>query len=486
MTDGIRDAENVRLAGKSIIVTTLGVLALGFYWAWIFSCFSSNVMNPFGQDFIIDYQFLLVIAAGFSALSMGLTSIAPLKLEVFFRSSLGSIIIAIFAMLAGIPSLMYQLGFPLDFPLLVTLWCIGMCASTFVYLKTAPFLVWLRRSKLSRCIGLSFLAAAIGYSLAQILVPVAGAGAVMIYPVLSIACSQECEHQMEENEKTSSSNVQIAQRDSLQGKLKELVRYAPSTLIYSISFGFVSAVALMLAVREGLILIVAVAILLSAIFTVVYTFSSKVQFDSTRFRRFLLPLIAVALLPFPYLPVFLKIAFLSIAIFGFTCFDAIGWGDLADEVRDRNLEMFNYMSTAQSIGFTGIFLGWLAGWIIFKNFETNIEWYFGAISAVLVIFLILEVVIGDKSEWDNTKPPTGEFVDSWADDCQEIANKYNLTKQETNIFIMLARGRNLKYIAEDLCISGHTVKTHIYHIYRKLNIHTQQELIDLVESGDKD
>ena len=481
MTNGMRNSENTRLIGENSIIVVLGVMSLGFYWAWIFSCYSSDVMNPFGPTGIIDYQLLLVIAAGTSALSMGFSSVAPAKMETFLRSSLGSIAVAVAAMLAGVPSLASRLGFSLGFPLLVGLWCIGMCASTFVYLKTAPFLVWLRRAKLSRCIGLSFLAAAIGYLLAQILMPVAGVSAVMLFPVISVACSQGCEFHMSDNLATNQNQAK-PQRDNLRSRMAELVHYAPSTLVYSLSFGLVSAVALMLAVHEGLIHILATAILLSAGFTAVYSFALKSQFDAARFRRFLLPLITISLLPFPYLPVPLKIAFLAVAIFGFTCFDAIGWGDLADEVRDRNLEMFSYVSTAQAIGFIGIFIGWLIGWLLCREFGSELDRPFGIVAAALVTFLILEVIIGDETDSEEAKPPASEFVDSWEDNCRRIAAEYGLTAQETNIFTMLARGRNLKYVADDLCISGHTVKTHIYHIYRKLDIHSQQELIDLVES----
>lgn len=485
MTNGMTKTENVRLIGENSITMTLGIMALGFYWAWIFSCFSSDVMNPFGQERILDYQLLLVMAAGISALSMGISSIMPAKAESFLRSTPGSVLVALLATLAGIPSLATQLGCTLSFPLVTLLWCAGMFVSTFVYLKTAPFLVWLRRIKLSRCIGLSFLAAAIGYLLAQVLVPIAGVSAVMLYPAASVACSQRCESHMGKEtdpSQAASKSRPLPQRDKLGARVRELVRYAPSTLVYSLSFGFVSAIALMLAVREDLILIVASAILLSAMFTTAYSFTSRAQLDATRFRRFLLPLIAIALLPFPYLPTVFKIAFLAVAVFGFTCFDALGWGDLADEVRDRNLEMFSYLSTAQSVGFIGIFIGWLIGWVVCREFGSNVSEPFGIISAVLVIFLILEVVIGDEADADEAKPPASEFIDSWEDSCKEVAQRYSLTKQETNIFVMLARGRNLKYIADELCISGHTVKTHIYHIYRKLDIHSQQDLIDLVES----
>ena len=46
---------------------------------------------------------------------------------------------------------------------------------------------------------------------------------------------------------------------------------------------------------------------------------------------------------------------------------------------------------------------------------------------------------------------------------------------------MLVRGRNAPYIAETFVISISTAKAHIHNIYRKLDVHSQQELINIVE-----
>lgn len=65
----------------------------------------------------------------------------------------------------------------------------------------------------------------------------------------------------------------------------------------------------------------------------------------------------------------------------------------------------------------------------------------------------------------------------------QLAEDAHLTEREREVFGLLARGRNARYIQETLVVSYSTVKTHVSHVYAKLGVHSQQELIDVVESG---
>ncbi len=70
--------------------------------------------------------------------------------------------------------------------------------------------------------------------------------------------------------------------------------------------------------------------------------------------------------------------------------------------------------------------------------------------------------------------------------CSDLSNRFGLTKREHEIFTMLARGRNARFIMEEFVLSRNTVKSHIKHIYTKLGVHSQQELIDLVEKANRE
>ena len=67
--------------------------------------------------------------------------------------------------------------------------------------------------------------------------------------------------------------------------------------------------------------------------------------------------------------------------------------------------------------------------------------------------------------------------------CAAVANRFELTPRETEVLPYLARGRNARFISEALVISDGTARTHIMHIYQKLGVNSQQELIDRVDAA---
>ena len=65
--------------------------------------------------------------------------------------------------------------------------------------------------------------------------------------------------------------------------------------------------------------------------------------------------------------------------------------------------------------------------------------------------------------------------------CEAVAAQYSFTPRETEVLELLAQGRTVGIIREKLVISLNTARFHTKNIYVKLNVHSQQELIDLVE-----
>lgn len=71
----------------------------------------------------------------------------------------------------------------------------------------------------------------------------------------------------------------------------------------------------------------------------------------------------------------------------------------------------------------------------------------------------------------------GHFLEK----CDAFSAEYGLTNRESEVLVLLAKGRNAAYIQNKLFISQHTVKAHIYAIYKKTGEHSQQGLMDMVE-----
>lgn len=91
------------------------------------------------------------------------------------------------------------------------------------------------------------------------------------------------------------------------------------------------------------------------------------------------------------------------------------------------------------------------------------------------------VVEETKPEAEHKAPSNSKFRAK----CESIANEYVLSRRQIEVLFLLAKGHNAAYIQKKLCITQSTAKTHIYHIYQKLGIHTQQELLAMI-NGDED
>ena len=69
------------------------------------------------------------------------------------------------------------------------------------------------------------------------------------------------------------------------------------------------------------------------------------------------------------------------------------------------------------------------------------------------------------------------------DRCSAAAKRYLLSSREAEVLTLLAKGHNAAFIQDELFISKSTAKTHISHIYRKMNVHSQQELLRMIDGS---
>jgi DNA-binding NarL/FixJ family response regulator len=63
-------------------------------------------------------------------------------------------------------------------------------------------------------------------------------------------------------------------------------------------------------------------------------------------------------------------------------------------------------------------------------------------------------------------------------------SEWNLSEREMDVLRQLVEGLSYKQIADKLCVSIDTVRTHLRHVYRKMQVHSAGEAISrAIKSG---
>ena len=170
---------------------------------------------------------------------------------------------------------------------------------------------------------------------------------------------------------------------------------------------------------------------------------------------------------------------LGFAVFYF--FMVVYWGDLARRMNRPVVRTyaFGYL-VFQASQIPGFFMG--------EALAPGAEQALSPLvflSIVLALFVTVLLVFNDPRsalhQWLAAGEPA-ESGDEIPNACAELASTYALTPREHEVLGLLARGRTAAYVGHSLGISQGTAKTHIRSIYHKMDIHTQQDLMDLIEA----
>lgn len=174
---------------------------------------------------------------------------------------------------------------------------------------------------------------------------------------------------------------------------------------------------------------------------------------------------------------------LGFAVFYF--FMVVFWGDLARRVNRPVVRTYalGYL-VFQASQIPGMLAGRGLGAVEGTAFDQTAT-ALSFMAVVLAFFVTVLLVFNDPRsalrQWLAVGEPA-ETSDEIPEACASLARRHALTPREQEVLSLLARGRTAAYIGRSLGIASDTAKTHIRSIYRKMDIHTQQELIDLIEA----
>ncbi len=204
-------------------------------------------------------------------------------------------------------------------------------------------------------------------------------------------------------------------------------------------------------------------------------------------QRVLFPIMVVALLLIPFAGDLSALLCWALLMAALTCFDIANMAALVQVTNTYKLAPVAFIAQGRLPIQIGMLLGWLLGFVFLGsgifNFDVMTMIALGLVVVLVIVTTVIPYeksglkVLGPGKEADEHHDTMG----SWQLRCKEVAKKYGLSPRQQDVLIYLAKGRNAEYIQNELVISSHTAKSHIYQVYRKLGVHSQQELIDLVE-----
>lgn len=174
---------------------------------------------------------------------------------------------------------------------------------------------------------------------------------------------------------------------------------------------------------------------------------------------------------------------------GSDCFSLLIWY-VVTRLAARNalgaLPMLLFLYAAQIIGTV---VGAAYGHVTNAALAQYPSWAVALVLLTVLLFVAYNLMALKPFSFETTLtqvvPMRSVFIAAGAatleESCRKVVREYSLTPREAEIVELLARGRNSQAIQEKLVVSRNTVKTHVKNIYAKLGVHSQQELIDLVE-----
>lgn len=178
-----------------------------------------------------------------------------------------------------------------------------------------------------------------------------------------------------------------------------------------------------------------------------------------------------------------------LACAGFSWFFVYYWIVIGNHVQRFDWSPAEAFPKALTPWFGGIVLGFcLVGWGRTVGFESATMAAWGLFLVALGLWTTTrgKIFANEPNEANGVYEvaPVASAEEEPApsgDPLESFARAHALSRREAEITRLLAKGRNVPFICDELFIAKSTVQTHIKHIYAKTGVSTRQELIDLLD-----
>lgn len=260
-------------------------------------------------------------------------------------------------------------------------------------------------------------------------------------------------------------------------------RFLATAFLQGLSFGIVQAILLLGAHDGPVVALSAASFALSAVVLLLCALFFRMDFNQLIYQ------VGFLIMAAGYL--FLALAGpdalggLFVHTMGYRFVDIMMWALCTFLISQRGLPANWVFAITTCFLLLGQIVGALAGsftlWVFPLSADT------GRSLATVMVFVLLagSLVMSDRKNlqtgWGMARPgEMDELPDSFERGCELVCRRFELTSREQEVFALLARGLSRAAICDELTLSKETVKTHARNIYRKMGIHSQQDVFAAV------
>jgi DNA-binding CsgD family transcriptional regulator len=214
-------------------------------------------------------------------------------------------------------------------------------------------------------------------------------------------------------------------------------------------------------------------------------------------RRTLAVFATLTILPYPFFAPEGKIVCTSVLLFSLAVNTLILIDAIAETSRLRKVSPYWIVGKEGALFLLGMLTGQSVFWfLLIGDFSAS----FAVVACVVavIIFVLMQIFIENQTypffdeklpekslagnpAFEQTEPFSTKGGSLWKKKIEVVVREKKLSPRQKEVMKLLAKGRDAKYIMNHFVISRATAKTHIYNLYRKLGVHSRQELLSLIE-----
>lgn len=216
-------------------------------------------------------------------------------------------------------------------------------------------------------------------------------------------------------------------------------------------------------------------------------------------RRSIAACATFSLLSYPFADAPLQAVCTCVLLMSFTINCIILIDAIAETARLKRVSPYWIIGNEGTLFMVGALVAFALFW--FCLVEGTAESAVAVCLASAVAFVALQVFIEGQSypyfemeeeeeeSWGPRQQPHPDALAAgggakWRERLDEVSANYKLSPRQQEVMRLLLKGRDVKYIMNKFVISQATARTHVYNLYKKLDVHSRRELMDLIERFD--